>query len=89
MIPIEGGSYRLKKSYTAGISRSFTVRSPKALTARRNCEGLISQLLGKGDSNYPDLVATACDRGYKFVMYRAVIPASQEMSDLSKASAKT
>ena len=71
------------------MSRSFIVRSSKALIVRRNCEELISQLLRKSDFDYPDLVATAYNREYEFVMYRAVISASREISNLSKASIKT
>ena len=82
-------SYRLKKCYIVEISRSFVVRSSKALIAYRNCNELISQLLEKSDFNYSNLVATACNREYKFVIYRVVISVSREIFDLSKASTKT
>ena len=89
VISIEEDSYSLKKSYIAEISRSFIVRSLKALIARRNCKELIFQLLKKSDSNYLDLVAITCNREYKFVIYRVVISTSREISNLSKASIKT
>ena len=81
-------SYRLKKSYIVEISRSFIVRLSKALTARRNYEELISQLLRKSDSNYSNLIVTTYNREYKFVIYRVIISTSREIFNLSKASAK-
>ena len=70
------------------MSRSFIVRSLKALITRRNCEELISQLLKKSDFNYLNLVA-AYNREYKFVIYRVIIAVSREISNLSKVSIKT
>ena len=86
MISIEEDSYRLKKSYIVEISRSFIVRSLKALITRRNCKELISQLLRKSDSNYLDLVVTTYNREYKFVIYRVIISIFREISNLLKAS---
>ena len=81
--------YRLKKYYTIEISRSFVVRSLKALITYRNYNELISQLLEKSDSNYSNLVAIAYNREYKFVIYRVIISTSREISNLSKTSTKT
>ena len=88
IISIKRDSYRLKKYYIAEISRSFIVRSPKALIVRRNYKELISQLLKKSDSSYFNLVITTYNREYKFVIYRVIIFTSREISNLSKASIK-
>ena len=52
-------SYYLKKCYIIEISRSFIVRSLKALIAHRNYKELIFQLLRKSNFNYLDLVVIA------------------------------
>ena len=69
------------------MSRSFIVRSLKALIIRRNYKELIFQLLRKSDFNYLDLIATY-NQEYKFIIYRIVIAISREISNLSKASIK-
>ena len=89
VISIKEDSYRLKKCYIVEISRSFIVRSSKALIIRRNYKELIFQLLKKNNSNYSNLIAITYNREYKFVIYRVVISTSREISNLSKALIKT